>query len=64
MSYVITAQKILGSLISFNTVSAFSNKALINFVTAYLNKFGLNCDIAYNENGTKADIVATIGPTG
>ena len=62
MPYITTAQKMLGSLISFNTVSAFSNKALINFVEAYLTKFGVDCDIAYNEDGTKADLVATIGP--
>ena len=62
MSYDMIAQNILGSLISFNTVSAFSNKVLVNFVKAYLNKFSVDCDIAYNEDGTKADLVATIGP--
>jgi len=62
MPYIMTAQKLLGSLISFNTVSAFSNKALINFVEAYLTKYRVDCDIACNDDGTKADLVATIGP--
>ncbi|MEE2998311.1 MAG: M20/M25/M40 family metallo-hydrolase, partial [Pseudomonadota bacterium] len=55
-------QDILGSLISFNTVSAFSNRALIDYIYEYLREFDINCDIALNGEGTKADLVATIGP--
>ncbi len=62
MAATITTQEILGSLISFNTVSAFSNKALINFIQEYLKEFGIICDIALNAEGTKADLIATIGP--
>jgi acetylornithine deacetylase len=62
MSNTIKIQEILGSLIGFNTVSAFPNKALIDYLLSYLNKFGISCDIAFNEEGTKADLIATIGP--
>jgi len=54
--------KILGSLIGFNTISSFSNKMLVKFIEEYLRDFGVFCDIALNQDGTKADILATIGP--
>jgi len=57
-----TTQEILGTLVSFNTVSVLSNKALINFIAEYLNGFGVESNIAWNEEGTKADLVASIGP--
>jgi acetylornithine deacetylase len=56
------ARKILGLLIGFNTISSLSNKMLINFIQEYLKDFGVDCDIAFNQDGTKADILATIGP--
>ncbi len=57
-----TTQEILETLVSFNTVSVLSNKALIDFVAEYLNGFGVASDIAWNEEGTKGDLVASIGP--
>jgi acetylornithine deacetylase len=58
----LTSQDILGSLIGFDTVSAYSNKALIDYVQDYLAGYGITCNIAPNEEGTKADLIATIGP--
>ncbi|MFP6712849.1 MAG: acetylornithine deacetylase [Rhodospirillales bacterium] len=62
MASKMTAKELLGSLIGFDTVSAFSNKALIDFVEGYLAGFDISCNIAPNEEGTKADLIATIGP--
>ena len=58
----LTYEEILGSLIGFDTVSAHSNKALIDFVQNYLAGFDISCNIAPNDKGTKADLIATIGP--
>ncbi len=62
MQSSMTSHELLGALIGFDTVSAFSNKALIDFVQDYLSSFGIPCNIAPNEEGTKADLIATIGP--
>ena len=63
MSYDIgKTLNLLNSLIGFNTVSSFSNMALIKFVQEYLKSCGIFCDIALNQDGDKADLVATIGP--
>ena len=53
---------LLSTLISFNTVSAYSNRVMIDFVKDYLASFGITCNIEPNEDGTKADLIATIGP--
>ena len=62
MAVVMTYEEILRSLIGFDTVSAHSNKALIDFIESYLVGFGISCNIAPNDEGTKADLIATIGP--
>ncbi|MBT3989696.1 MAG: acetylornithine deacetylase [Rhodospirillaceae bacterium] len=62
MAKHLTSEELLRSLISFATVSAYSNKELIAFVQDYLAEFGIICNIAPNEDGTKADLIATIGP--
>lgn len=62
MTSKMTSEELLRTLIGFNTVSAFSNKALIDFIQDYLQGFGISCNIAPNEEGTKADLITTIGP--
>lgn len=62
MSRKITVRELLGSLISFDTVSKNSNKALIDFIKDCLWGYGIVSNIGFNTEGTKADIIATIGP--
>ena len=62
MAAVMTYEEILKSLIGFDTVSAHSNKALIDFIESYLAGFDISCNIAPNDEGSKADLIATIGP--
>jgi acetylornithine deacetylase len=54
--------EILRRLIVCDTVSSRSNLALIDFVQDYLADFGVACELVPNENGTKANLLATIGP--
>ena len=52
----------ISTLISFNTVSNQSNLSLITFIDKYLNEFNIASKIIYNEDKTKANLLATIGP--
>ena len=51
-------------LIAFDTTSALSNLALIDDVRTYLKGFGIESRLTYNDEKTKANLYATIGPTG
>ena len=62
MGEIQTPQEMLRQLISFNTISALSNKDMIQFIADYLAGHGINSSIGGNEDGTKADLIATIGP--
>ncbi len=62
MGEIRTPQEMLGQLISFNTISALSNKDMIKFIADYLAGHGINSSTGGNEDGTKADLIATIGP--
>ena len=53
---------ILAKLVAFDTTSRASNLALIQFVEAELAKLGLTGRRVPNEDGTKANLYATIGP--
>ena len=57
-----TPIEMLDRLISFETVSAKSNKSMIEFITDYLEGHGLSCNMAPNEEGSKVDLIATVGP--
>jgi acetylornithine deacetylase len=57
-----TTIDLLGRLVGFPTVSADSNLALIEFIADYLAKFGIHADVAPNDDGTKADLFASLGP--
>jgi acetylornithine deacetylase len=52
----------LRTLIAFDTVSAHSNMPLIDWVRDYLQGHGIESHLAGNEEGTKANLYATIGP--
>ena len=51
-------------LIAFDTTSALSNLALIDDVRAYLKGFGIESRLTFNDEKTKANLYATIGPKG
>jgi len=53
---------IIAKLIGFDTVSRNSNLALIDFVRDYLQKLGVESKLVRNEDGSKANLYATIGP--
>ncbi|MFT4090565.1 MAG: acetylornithine deacetylase [Asticcacaulis sp.] len=53
---------LLGELIGFDTVSAKSNRALIDYVASYLEGYGIRAEVVPSPDGTKASLWATIGP--
>lgn len=56
------ARDILAGLVAFDTVSANSNLALIDWVEAYLARHGVTAERVYDPTGLKANLWATIGP--
>ncbi|MGB1237572.1 MAG: acetylornithine deacetylase [Pseudomonadales bacterium] len=52
----------LEKLVGFNTVSSESNLALINFVAEYLTALEIPYQLIFNEDKTKANLMATVGP--
>lgn len=54
---------LLQRLISFDTTSYRSNLELIDFVEAYLQRFGIHCQRSWNPEHTKANLHAVIGAT-
>lgn len=57
-----SAQSILSDLVAFDTTSHLSNMALIRYVESYLADHGVSSVVQTNDEGTKANLVATIGP--
>ncbi|GMG82742.1 acetylornithine deacetylase [Paralimibaculum aggregatum] len=57
-----TPQEMLARLVAFPTVSRDSNLALIDFVRDYLAGHGVESRLVHNEEGTKANLYAQIGP--
>jgi acetylornithine deacetylase len=56
--------EILDRLVAFDTVSANSNLACIDFIRGYLADHGVESRITHDETGQKANLYATIGPSG
>jgi acetylornithine deacetylase len=54
----------LDRLIAFDTTSRESNLALIDDVQAYLGELGIESRLTHDETGKKANLWATIGPSG
>lgn len=55
-------QNILTRLVAFDTTSRNSNLQLISFVQDFLDRYGIASDLVSNEDGTKANLFASIGP--
>lgn len=53
---------IIADLVAFPTVSRDPNRDLLDYVEAYLGKFGIGSDILWNADRTKGNLWATIGP--
>lgn len=53
---------ILRALVGFPTVSRESNLDLIDWMEAYLSRFGVTAKRTYDATGLKANLLATIGP--
>lgn len=56
------ALDILGKLIAFDTTSRLSNLVLIEWVEAYLDEHGVPHRRVPNHDGTKSNLLASIGP--
>ncbi|QQS12347.1 MAG: acetylornithine deacetylase [Rhodospirillales bacterium] len=54
--------EMLRRLVAFDTTSRHSNMALIDYVRGYLEGHGVASTLVPNEDGTKANLYATIGP--
>ncbi|MDA0703563.1 MAG: acetylornithine deacetylase [Proteobacteria bacterium] len=57
-----TTREMIDTLIGFDTVSAKSNMALIEWVADYLDGHGIAPHIIHSEDKLKANLFATIGP--
>ncbi|MEH6632688.1 MAG: acetylornithine deacetylase [Halopseudomonas aestusnigri] len=57
-----SAKEMLTKLVAFDTVSRNSNLPLIEFVEEYLSSHGVSSQRVPNEDGTKTNLWATIGP--
>lgn len=57
-----TPREMIDRLVGFPTVSRDSNMALIDFVRDYLQAHGVASHLVPNEEGTKANLYATVGP--
>jgi acetylornithine deacetylase len=57
-----SSRALLASLIGFPTVSRDSNLDMIAFIRRYLDELGVESELFYNVERTKANLFATIGP--
>ena len=57
-----SSRALLERLIGFATVSRDSNLDMIEFIRAYLEELGVESELFYNAERTKANLFATIGP--
>ena len=63
MTDLAAARAILETLVGFDTTSHLSNLALIEWVEAYLDGHGVPHRRVANHDGTKSNLLATIGPS-
>lgn len=61
---MVTSRALLEKLVAFDTTSRESNLALIDFVWRYLSDLGVNCELIHNEERSKANLYARLGPNG
>ncbi|NWA10107.1 acetylornithine deacetylase [Pseudomonas gingeri] len=57
-----SSREVLAALIAFDTTSRESNLQLIEFVRDYLARLGVPCELIFNEERSKANLFATLGP--
>lgn len=57
-----TAKEILTNLVSFDVLSTQNNIELVNWISNYINSFGVEVIYLYNENKTQASLHCRIGP--
>lgn len=62
MTHTDIPRDLIAKLVSFDTVSRNSNMVLLDFVKDYLGKLGVESKLVPNEDGSKANLYATIGP--
>src|SRR5271170_423983 len=58
----LSSHQLLSRLIGFATVSRDSNLEMIAFIRDYLEELGVQSELFYNPEHTKANLFATIGP--
>ena len=59
---IVNSVEMLRRLVAFDTTSRNSNLALIEYVQGYLKGHGIDSKLVPNEDGTKANMFATVGP--
>ena len=59
---IYTPLEMLEKLVSFDSVSRNSNLPIINFIKDYLSNHGVKSELVYNEEKTKANLFANVGP--
>lgn len=59
---MLTTEEVLSKLISFDTTSRNSNLELIDYVVDLFEKSGIKSTVLSNDDKTKANLYATIGP--
>ena len=57
-----SSREILATLIGFDNTSRESNLQLIEFVRGFLAGHQVPCELIFNDEGSKANLFATIGP--
>jgi acetylornithine deacetylase len=62
MAAGMTTPEMLRRLVAFDTTSAKSNLAIIDFIRDYLAAHGIACRLTPSADGDKANLFATIGP--
>ncbi|TCK08991.1 acetylornithine deacetylase [Marinobacterium mangrovicola] len=54
--------EVLRNLIGFDTTSANSNLALMGYIQTFLNEYGVESQLIYDQEEKKANLYATLGP--
>lgn len=57
-----SAIQILERLVSFDSISGRPNHDIVGYIKSYLEEQGLDVTLSYDEDGTRANVFATIGP--
>ncbi|WP_397452189.1 acetylornithine deacetylase [Pseudomonas sp. NA-150] len=57
-----SSRELLAALVGFDTTSRESNLQLIEFVRDYLAQFDVPCELIFNDERSKANLFATLGP--